>query len=44
MSARKKQLANQNVLKGVRSTHERLEETTFLKKGGKVRAILNMQS
>lgn len=29
MSVRKKQLANQNILKVVRSAYERLEETTF---------------
>lgn len=43
MSARKKQLANQNILKVVRSAYEHLEETTVLRKGGKVQATLNMQ-
>lgn len=34
MSARKKQLANQNILRLVRSAYAHLEETTFLKEGG----------
>lgn len=39
-SARKKQLANQNVLKVARSAYEHLEETTFLKEGEKFKPYL----
>ena len=38
--ARKKQLANQNTLKVVRSAYEHLEETTFLKGGEKFKPYL----
>lgn len=44
MSARKKQLANQNILKVVRSAHEHLEETTFLKKGEKFKPYLTCRA
>lgn len=40
MSARKKQLANQNILQVVRSAYEHLEETTFLKEGEKFKPYL----
>lgn len=40
MRARKKQLANQNTLKVVRSAYEHLEETTFLKEGEKFKPYL----
>ena len=44
MSARKKQLANQNILKVVRSAYEHLEETTFLKKGEKFKPYLTCRA
>lgn len=40
MRARKKQLANENTLKMVRSAYEHLEETTFLKEGEKFKPYL----